>query len=79
MKTNTKLIRNVKPGEKILLRTQFTGHEENSGIFTVESVQEIDRGVFSGNRRWRIEVVNPPWWYPIGPSGDSTERVTVVR
>ena len=76
-KATSKLYRNLKAGDKILLQTGFGIKDYRTHVLTVTRVQETRRAWFTGRRQWMV-LGNYPWWFP-GPilsySDDRTELV----
>lgn len=69
----TKLIRNLKPGDKLQIRS-----ESRSAVVTVRRVQEIPQGIATGRRRWEVSADYPFWWGLTGVIGYSSDRIEVL-
>ena len=70
----TKLIRNLKRGDVVTLRRE-DGLRTN---LIVRRVEETQKGMFSGKRRWKVIADNYPYWCPMPVSGYHDTKIEVV-
>lgn len=70
----TKLIRNLKKGDKFVVRRE----DGVSATITVQGVQETQRAWFTGKRQWEVIAHDWPFWWCFGLRGYSTDRIGLV-
>ena len=73
----TKLIRNLKPGDKFGVRTDFPGEKHRHAVVTVSCVQETRRGFMTGKRTWEV-IGDYPWWFPHCITGYHNEKIELL-
>jgi hypothetical protein len=76
----TKLYRNLKHGDKILVADATNNNGSVGGrtaIVTVSCVQETRSGRISGKRQWAVHG-NYPWWFSGPILAYSTDRTELV-
>lgn len=70
---STKLYRNLKKGDKIVLLDETDYPKIRKHILIVSSVRECSRAWFTGKRQWEVSG-NYPFWFPFPIRAYSNDR-----
>lgn len=70
----TKLVRNLKAGDKLKL-VDIDG--KRTHLLEVRKVEETRPGYLTGKRQWKV-VGDYPWWFPLPVVGYSNSRITLA-
>ncbi len=77
MSIQSKLIRNLKPGDKFYV-TDDTDGKNRRKLITVIAVQETSSGFLTRRRRWKV-IADYPFWFSCGVTGYSNDRIGVIK
>ncbi len=80
MKRRTKLYRNLKPGDRFIVETDWVIKEHRTAVVTVSCVKETYICPFTSKRQWRV-LGNYPWWFsgPIHVYSDERVELCVTE